>query len=70
MTFEFDLNARHNIHVVLNKVTGLCDVVVRDSISHKTFTQSMLLDQYNRLVDWFRDNDGAFAIMAAHSVFR
>jgi hypothetical protein len=69
MIVKFDLNNRHVMEVNLNSVTGRCDVNVCDTQTNRSFSKSMLLDQYNRLVDWFRENDGAFAINAAHSLF-
>ena len=69
MKVLFDLNSRHTMNVDLNAVTGFCDVVVKDVISNNTFKKSMLLEQYNRLVDSFKENDNAFAINAVHSFF-
>ena len=70
MKVKFDLNCRHVMNVDLNAATGRCDVVVCDRYNHNTFTKSLLLEQYNKLVDWFKENDGAFSIMAAKSIFQ
>jgi hypothetical protein len=66
---NFDINSRHVMSVVFNGVSGLCDVAVTDKQSPKTFVKSMMLDQYNRLVDWLRDNDHSFAMNSIHSYF-
>lgn len=65
----FDLNTRHEINVGLNGSTGLCDVVVTDKVTNKSLIRSLMLEQYNKLVDYFSANDHAFAIQAAHKLF-
>lgn len=70
MKFNFELNSRHVMNVDLNVDSGLCDVVVTDTQSGKTFVKSLLLEQYNKLVDWFKENDGAFSVVAAKSIFQ
>jgi hypothetical protein len=68
-THSFAANGRHIVKVVLNVGTGLCDVLVSDSITSKTFAKSMALSQYNRLVDWLKENDHCFAMNSIHSYF-
>jgi hypothetical protein len=65
----FDINSRHVMNVVFNGGSGLCDVAITDRQSPKTFVKSLALDQYNRLVDWLRDNDHSFAMNSIHSYF-
>ncbi len=71
MAFQqtFDVNSRHVMSVEFNGVSGLCDVAITDKQSPKTFVKSIALDQYNRLVDWLRDNDHGFAMNSIHSNF-
>lgn len=71
MAFQqtFDVNNRHVMSVVFNSGSGLCDVAVTDKQSPKTFVKSIALDQYNRLVDWLRDNDHSFAMNSIHCNF-
>jgi hypothetical protein len=69
MANTFAANGRHIINVALNAGTGLCDVHVSDKITNKTFSKSLVLEQYNKLVDYFTENEHAFAIQAAHSIF-
>lgn len=65
----FALNSRHVMNVAFNGASGLCDVTVSDTISNLTFAKSLMLDQYNKLVDWLRDNDHSFAMNSIHSYF-
>lgn len=65
----FDVNSRHVMSVDFNSTSGMCDVVVSEKQSDRTFTKSMVLDKYNQLVDWLRDNDHGFAMMSIHSYF-
>jgi hypothetical protein len=65
----FELNTRHEINVGLNGQTGLCDVVVTDKVTNNSFIKSLMLGQYNKLVDYFKANDHAFAIQAANNMF-
>lgn len=66
---SFSANARHEVTLTLNGTTGLCDVAVSDKLSDKTFSKSMVLAQYNKLVDWLKDNDHGFAMNSIHSLF-
>lgn len=68
-SFSFSANARHEVSITLNSGTGLCDVQVSDKLSDKTYTKSMVLAQYNKLVDWLRENDHGFAMNSIHSLF-
>lgn len=65
----FDVNSRHVMCVDFNGASGLCDVVVSEKQSNLTFTKSMVLAQYNQLVDWLRENDHGFAMMSIRSYF-
>ena len=47
----FAVNSRHVMNVSFNGVSGLCDVVVSEKHSDRTFIKSMVLNQYNQLVD-------------------
>ncbi|PUA30414.1 MAG: hypothetical protein B0W54_07945 [Cellvibrio sp. 79] len=66
---SFSANARHEVNLTLNSDTGLCDVRVSDKLSDKTFSKSMVLAQYNKLVDWLKENDHGFAMNSIHSIF-
>lgn len=66
---SFSANARHEVTLTLNSKTGLCDVAVSDKLSDKTFSKSMVLAQYNKLIDWLKDNDHGFAMNSIHSLF-
>lgn len=68
-TQTFDVNSRHVMNVGFNTASGLCDVQVKDKLSDKTFVKSMVLEQYNRLVDWLRENDHGFAMISVRSIF-
>lgn len=65
----FDVNSRHVMSVDFNGASGLCNVVVSEKQSTLTFTKSMVLEQYNQLVDWLRDNDHGFAMRSIRSYF-
>jgi hypothetical protein len=65
----FAANTRHMVQVELNVATGNCDVTVSDKLSNKTFVKSLALTQYNRLVDWLKENDHGFAMNSIHSMF-
>lgn len=65
----FDVNSRHVMNVSFNGTSGMCDVVVSEKQTNRTFMKSMVLDQYNMLVDWLRDNDHGFAMMSIRSYF-
>ncbi len=65
----FELNSRHVMNVSFNSTSGMCDVVVSEKHSDRTFIKSMVLERYNQLVDWLRDNDHAFAMMSIRSQF-
>ena len=65
----FAVNSRHVMNVSFNGVSGLCDVVVSEKHSDRTFIKSMVLNQYNQLVDWLRENDHGFAMNAIRSYF-
>lgn len=65
----FDVNSRHVMSVGFNSTSGMCDVVVSEKHSDRTFIKSMVLDKYNQLVDWLRDNDHGFAMSSIHSYF-
>lgn len=69
MKTTFPANGRHTIEVSFNVQTGLCDVVVSDTQSTKRYIKSLVLEQYNRLVDFFKDNENGFAIQSAQSLF-
>lgn len=66
---SFDVNSRHVMSVAFNGTSGLCDVSVSDKQTNMTFTKSMVLAQYNRLVDWLRENDHGFAMNSIRSYF-
>ena len=66
---SFDVNSRHVMNVAFNGANGLCDVVVSDKQTNLTFSRSMVLDKYNQVVDWLRDNDHGFAMMSIRSYF-
>jgi hypothetical protein len=66
---SFGINSRHVMSVVFNGESSLCDVVVSDKQTDKMFVKSLLLDQYNKLVDWLRENDHSFAMSSIHSYF-
>jgi hypothetical protein len=68
-TQTFDVNDRHVMNVSFNTASGLCDVQVSDKLSDRTFVKSMVLEQYNRLVDWLRENDHGFAMISVRSIF-
>ena len=65
----FAVNSRHVMNVSFNGVSGLCDVVVSEKQSDRTFIKSMVLNQYNQLVDWLRENDHGFAMNSIRSYF-
>lgn len=65
----FDVNSRHVMSVNFNGASGLCDVVVSEKQSDRTFIKSMVLNQYNQLVDWLRENDHGFAMSSIRSYF-
>lgn len=69
MAHKFNLNGRHMIEVTLNGETGLCDVVVSDLQSAATYTKSLVLDQYNKLVEYFQSNEHSYAINCAKGRF-
>ncbi len=66
---SFDVNSRHVMNVAFNSSSGLCDVEVSDKQTNHTFIKSMMLEQYNKLVDWLRENDHAFAMNSIRSYF-
>jgi hypothetical protein len=66
---NFNVNSRHVMNVNFNSTNGMCDVVVSEKHSDRTFIKSMVLEQYNQLVDWLRDNDHGFAMMSIRSYF-
>lgn len=66
---SFPINSRHLISVTLNAGSGLCDVLVSEKSTNKTFTKSLMLAQYNKLVDFFKENDHSFAMQSVHSLF-
>lgn len=66
---NFNVNSRHVMNVSFNCTNGMCDVVVSETQTGRTFIKSMVLDQYNKLVDWLRDNDHGFAMMSIRSYF-
>lgn len=66
---NFSVNTRHVMNVNFNGANGMCDVVVSEMQTGRTFSKSMVLDQYNQLVDWLRDNDHGFAMMSIRSYF-
>jgi pantothenate kinase len=65
----FDVNGRHVMNVIFNGASGLCDVVVSEKQTNRTFIKSMVLAQYNQLVDWLRENDHGFAMMSVRAIF-
>lgn len=65
----FSVNSRHVMSVNFNGTSGMCEVVVSETQTNRTFIKSMVLDQYNQLVDWLRDNDHGFAMMSIRSLF-
>jgi len=65
----FDVNRRHVMSVNFNGTSGLCDVVVSEKLSGRTFIKSMMLNQYNQLVDWLRENDHGFAMNSIRTYF-
>lgn len=66
---NFSVNSRHVMNVNFNSANGMCDVVVSEMQTGCTFSKSMVLDKYNQLVDWLRDNDHRFAMMSIRSYF-
>ena len=68
-TQTFEANSRHVMNVNFNSASGLCDVVVSETQTNRTFIKSMVLDQYNQLVDWLRENDHGFAMNSIRSYF-
>lgn len=66
---SFNVNSRHVMNVAFNATNGMCEVVVSDKQTNLTFSKSMVLDKYNQLVDWLRDNDHGFAMMSIRSYF-
>ena len=66
---SFDVNSRHVMSVAFNGTSGLCDVEVSEKLTSRTFIKSMVLDQYNQLVDWLRENDHGFAMMSISTIF-
>jgi len=66
---NFSVNSRHVMNVNFNSTNGMCDVVVSEKHSDRTFIKSMVLEQYNQLVDWLRENDHGFAMNSIRSYF-
>lgn len=66
---NFSVNSRHVMNVNFNSANGMCDVIVSEKHSDRTFIKSMVLEQYNQLVDWLRENDHGFAMNSIRSYF-
>jgi hypothetical protein len=65
----FPINSRHFMSVTLNGTSGLCDVLVSEELTNKTFAKSLVLTQYNKLVDFLKANDHCFAMESVHLLF-
>ncbi len=65
---RFDVNHHHTVDVLFNK-DGLCDTIVTDGRTTQLYQKTVTLDTYNKLVDFFKENDHRYAINMALQKF-